>query len=318
MINDLRKTPAFSRVVDVVLIIKDFNLVMTGNLVRLVHIYVRSLLICRKDDLVIDVELAGVVEDHFKMIGPLHMISASPMLRANMRNLLISLLQEILLSLIQVIVVVIFDVWVLVVLMLPSNSEDYIMLSGKILVIGIDQLELVIIRDVIVLLDEGSATIQYYSIFLDKKLWILMFQEWSKIGMSPEILECLLIIFISLLEFIGALNVHRLFLLKLVDLIHWWFLELFDIFDLDFVVSFKRSVLRIGMIVVIVLDLMSRKWINSNESHIAGSVIALIIVFDVAHVLNGFSEWWLSCWSRELLQFAILNFENYQFFVSVF
>jgi hypothetical protein len=73
----LWKRTDLGRLCDVVLKAVNLNLVVACDHVRLVHIDVGSLLVRRKDDLVVDAERARVLQNHFQVLGTLHVVLAA-------------------------------------------------------------------------------------------------------------------------------------------------------------------------------------------------------------------------------------------------
>lgn len=80
----LWKRTDLGRLCDVVLIAVDLNLVVACDHVRLIHIDIRSLLVRRKDDLVVDAEWARVLQYHSQVLGTLHVVLAPVVVVADM------------------------------------------------------------------------------------------------------------------------------------------------------------------------------------------------------------------------------------------
>jgi hypothetical protein len=137
----------------------------------------------------VDVQWNWVVKNHSQMCRSFHVIFASVVVTADVRNFLISFLEIILLSLVEVILVVVIFISTLVVLMFSSNLENDLLFQIRhiVWIVWIYKHELVIVGHVIELIYFLFSSIHYnlYSILLNKKLWMLMFVEWGQVLMLP-------------------------------------------------------------------------------------------------------------------------------------
>ena len=77
------------------------------------------------------------------------MILASPALTADVRDLLVLAVGKVFLPLIEIVIIVVIYIWVLVVLMVFGDLENDVMLLIQVFVVGVDQLELVVVGDVV-------------------------------------------------------------------------------------------------------------------------------------------------------------------------
>ena len=149
----LWKRTDLGRLCDVVLEAVDLDLVVACDHVRLVYIDVGSLLVCREDDLVVDAQWARVLQDHSQVLGTLHVVLATVVVVADVRDLLVDCAPVVPLPLVVVVLVAVVLIWVLVVLLCLCDLEDDLILLLLVQVIWIDQLELRVMADVIVLVN---------------------------------------------------------------------------------------------------------------------------------------------------------------------
>jgi hypothetical protein len=187
----LRKSSDLIRLRDVVFVAVDLDFVVSCHHIRLVDVDVRSLLVSGEDDFVVDAQRTGVVQDHSQVLSTLHVVFAPVVVVANVRDLFVDRTPVVSLSLVVVILITVVLVWVLVVLVLPGDLEDHLVLLFLVQVIGVDQLELGVVANVVILLDLLILLddVQGDRFLLDQELWVLMLQKWSQVPMLP--LRCL-------------------------------------------------------------------------------------------------------------------------------
>ena len=149
----LWKRTDLRRLCNVVLKAVDFNLVVACDHVRLVHIDVGSLLVCRKDDLVVDAQWARVLQDHSQVLGTLHVVLATVVVVTDVGDLLVDCAPVVPLPLVVVVLVAVVLIWVLVVLLCLCDLEDDLIFLLLVQVIWIDQLELRVMTDIVVLVN---------------------------------------------------------------------------------------------------------------------------------------------------------------------
>ena len=226
---------------DVVLIAVDFNLVIACDHIRLVDINVRPLLIGGKDDLVVDAQRTGVLKDHSQVLGTLHVVLASVVVVANVRDLLVDRAPVVPLSLVVVVLVAVVLIWVLVVLVLPSDLENNLVLLLLVQVIWINQLELRVMTDVVELFNllVFVNNIQINGFLLDQELRVLMLEEWRKVLVLP--LGCLL-----------------------------WVKQRFSVHHLEFVISVVSGEVRVLHELWVQVKFMTGEWVDSCEGDHVG------------------------------------------------
>jgi len=308
---------------------------------RLVNVDVGPFLISRQNDFVMNVEIARVVQDHFQVVCFLHVILASPALTTDVRNLLILAVGKVFLPLIEIVIIVVIYIWILVVLMVFGNLENDVMLFVQVLVVGVDQLELIVIGNVVILFhlsfDNHVELILFrhgHEIFLDQELRVLMFQEWGKISVSPKLVKLVLIIGGHAFEVVFcAWNMNLLHFLEFGDLLFWWIPKLVDVFNLNLIIAFIRSEFSVSSpdawvysstIVFIINELVSGKGIDALEGDFSSFLFqaCFFVDFDlnfVSNILDSLLEWLLlGSWTSESCDQTLFDFENYELFVSVF
>lgn len=226
---------------DVVLIAVDFNLVIACDHIRLVDINVRPLLIGGKDDLVVDAQRTGVLKDHSQVLGTLHVVLASVVVVANVRDLLVDRAPVVPLSLVVVVLVAVVLIWVLIVLVLPSDLENNLVLLLLVQVIWINQLELRVMTDVVELFNllVFVNNIQINGFLLDQELRVLMLEEWRKVLVLP--LGCLL-----------------------------WVKQRFSVHHLEFVISVVSGEVRVLHELWVQVKFMTGEWVDSCEGDHVG------------------------------------------------
>ena len=172
---------------DVVFVAVDLDFIVAGDHIRLVDVDVGSLLVGGQDDLVVDAQRTGVLQDHAQVLGTLHVVLASVVVVADVRNLFVNGTPVISLPLVIVVLVAVVLIWVLVVLVLPGDLENHLVLLLLVQVVGVDQLELRVVADIVVLfhLFVFLDDVQSDGFSLDQELWILVFQKWRQILVLP-------------------------------------------------------------------------------------------------------------------------------------
>ena len=151
--NLLRQSPCPAGVGDVVLVSVDVDQIFTGNHMRLVNVDVRPLLVCGQDELIKAVQRPRIVQNHPQVLSPLHVVLASVVVMAHVRDLLVFGLPVVSLPLVEVVLILIVDIRVLIVLVLLSNLEDDLVLLCSVLIVWVNEHELIVISHVVVLVD---------------------------------------------------------------------------------------------------------------------------------------------------------------------
>ena len=189
------------------------------------------------------------------------MILASVVLVADVRDLLVLRRLVVLLPGQEVVHVLVVDVVRDVVGVLLRNLEDDLVLLFKVLVVGIDEHELVVVGHVIELLHDLVLVddVQGDSVFLDEELGVLVLQERREVGVPPR----------------GVMpGIH----------------QVVDPLQLHFVVAWVGGHLRMLWRVIrplrlsIQRELVRREWIDGHES-VPASVWSNLVA--VADVLDG-------------------------------
>lgn len=139
-----------------------------------------------------DAQWTWVLKDHSQVLSALHVVLASVVIVANVRDLLVDCAPVVPLSLIIVVLVAVVLIWVLVVLVLLGDLENNLVLLFLVQVVWINQLELGVMADVIELLNflVFVDNIQINGFLLDQELRVLMLKEWREVLVLP--LRCLL------------------------------------------------------------------------------------------------------------------------------
>jgi len=160
-----------------------------------------------------------------------------------------------------------------------------------------------------------------------------MLQEWGKMSVSPELVQLVLIIGSNAFEVVFcAWNMDLLRFLEFHDLLFWWIPKLVDVFDLNLIVAFIRGEFSVsspdawvnrGAVVFIINELVSGEGINALEGDLSSFLFqaCLFVYFDidfVSNILDSLLKWLLlSSWASKSCDQTLLDFENYELFVSV-
>ena len=130
---------------DVILVVEDLNVVFSCDNITLVNIYQIALLICRKNNLVINIEVSFILDNVLDVSGSLHIVLTSISVDTDMTHLLVCSLEVVFLSYIIVVLIIVVDIWVGVVLMSLCKLEDDLILLSSVFVVRVDQHKLIVI-----------------------------------------------------------------------------------------------------------------------------------------------------------------------------
>jgi hypothetical protein len=94
-----------------------------------------------------------IIDNHFKVAGPFHMVFASVFITADMGYFFVFRTQIVLLSLLKIILIRIVVIRILVMRVFFSNLKNDLVFLFEIQIIGVDQHKLIVICYVIVLIN---------------------------------------------------------------------------------------------------------------------------------------------------------------------
>lgn len=123
-----------------------------------------------------DAKWPRVVQDHAQVLSTFHVILASVVIGADVRDLFVNCTSVIPLTLVVVILVAVILIRVLRVLVLLSDLENDLVLLLLVKIVRIDQLELRVMTDVVVLFHRPVLVnyIQDHGLLLNQELWVLV------------------------------------------------------------------------------------------------------------------------------------------------
>lgn len=137
---------------NVVFVVKNLNVIFASHHVGLVNVNQVTLLVSRQDNFVVHIQVSVVLHNVLYMLGSLHVVLAPVVIYANVGHLLVFSLVIILNSLLVIILVIVVDIWILVVLEFLCQLENYLILLGHILIVGVNEHVLVVVGHVEILL----------------------------------------------------------------------------------------------------------------------------------------------------------------------
>ena len=161
LLNYLWQSLYFTRVIYIVFIVINFDFIVDILFIQkklriqklLEYINIRSFLISRQNNFINNVKISMIIDNHFKVAGPFHMVFASVFITADMGYFFVFRTQIVLLSLLKIILIRIVVIRILVMRVFFSNLKNDLVFLFEIQIIGVDQHKLIVICYVIVLIN---------------------------------------------------------------------------------------------------------------------------------------------------------------------